>query len=286
MQDDSSPLARFATNQIQLSIWMEGFKSVLFNRELKSHTFAKQVYFPNEDGTYHLLAPLHSSSLSQAIFEQIMEDRFSEKAVIARECKKKRKMSDAIVIDYPALAIQKFGGSKPQNISKLNTHRRGESFLFRSVPPIWNAIKKPPMKKNEFWKSYERRASILLKEFRLFLNAINECDNNDNNRNIRGQRKSFTDQLIDLLFQMAAEIQSMKPGWSKSSMLPLEEKIWLDPLRDDLVRIRNQENWRYDISSHFASWIIQKLKNKNTGYSDDEYEYFKSACLKALKEIE
>lgn len=284
-KDDSSPLVQFAENEAQLSSWMSGFKSVFTDRELSSHTLAKQVYFPVEENKYHLLAPLFASSLSQALYERINEDRYSEKAKEARECKKKEQYSDIAVVDYPHLVIQKFGGTKPQNISRLNSIRGGRSYLLRSAPPIWKSIKKPPMKKNAFWRNYVRRSSFVIDDFKRYLMAV---QNRDSNKDIRDRRQDYVDQLLDLLIQTSAEVQSLEGGWSKNSEISLHEQLWLDPSREDqdFQEKRNMEVWKESISKRFASLALQKLEGNNLQFSSNEHLELSSECLKILKEVE
>jgi CRISPR-associated protein Csy1 len=281
---DSSPLAPFAESDTQLSSWMNGFKSVLTDRELSSHTLAKQIYFPVEEGKYHLLAPLFASSLSQALYDRVKEDRFGEKAKEVRECKKKDRYSDAAVVDYPNLAIQQFGGTKPQNISRLNSIRGGKAYLLRSVPPIWRSIKKPPMKKDDFWKSYKKRAELVLNEFKRYLIAVQ----NRNTKDIRDQRQGYVDQLLDLLIQTSEEVQVMECGWSKTSEIPLHEQLWLDPLckDQDFQEKRNKEPWKESISGSFATLIVRKLEFNNLKFSDIEYIKLRGQCLEILKAVE
>ncbi|MGA8165034.1 MAG: type I-F CRISPR-associated protein Csy1 [Waddliaceae bacterium] len=282
-KDDSSALAPFAKNQIQLTTWMSGFKSVFTNRDLSSNTLAKQIYFPVEDNQYHLLSPLYASSLSQRLYEQVHEDRFGEKAKEARASKKNKRYSDVAVVSYPKLAIQRFGGNKPQNISRLNTVRKGESYLLRSAPPIWMPIQKPPGKNGDFWKSYGKRGYELLREFKHYLISVK---NVDSNQKIRKQISAFVDQLLDLLFQIAAEVQAMEPGWSKTSEITENEQFWLDPLRGDqnFQETRSNGTWKRDIADRFATWLIQKLKDKNLTFSDADHKEFSSRCLKILKD--
>lgn len=280
---DSSPLAPFADSETRLQLWMNGFKSILFDRELSSHTLAKQVYFPVEEGKYHLLAPLYASSLSQALYDRVKEDRFGEKAKDAREHRKKGEYSDTIIVDYPDLAIQTFGGTKPQNISRLNSLRGGKSYLLRSAPPVWKSVKRPPIKKNAFWKEYERRVIPILRKFKHYLTTVR---NLDSNFEIRNQIHAYVDQLLDWLLLTAAEIQSMEPGWSKASEAPLHERLWLDPLRDDFKDTRCKEEWKEGISSHFATWVIQKIEDANLKFNDMNHEYLSGACLEVLKGVE
>lgn len=281
-KNDTTPLAHFADTEERLLLWMQGFKSILFDRELSSHTLAKQIYFPLESGEYHLLAPLYASSLSQALYDRIQENRFGEKAKEARDCRKNEKYSDASVINYPDLALQMFGGTKPQNISRLNSLRAGKSFLLKSVPPFWKSIKHP-MKKNSFWKSFEKEAAPDLKEFKQFLKSVQK---RDNNKDIRDQRHSHVKRLVSKLILLASEIQAKEPGWSVDSEIPLHEKLWLDPFCEGFEEIRYEEPWKESISNRFARWLIGKLKKEYEDLSDMDHLYLSEACLEDLKEVE
>jgi len=287
IQDDSSPFAPFAKDEAQLVSWMNGFKAVLNNTGLSSHTLAKQVYFPVEDGKYHLIAPLFASSLSQVLYDRIREDRFSEKAKEVRECKKKSLFSDAMIFDYLNLAIQTFGGTQPQNISRLNSNRNGRVFLLRSVPPVWKAIEKPPMRTDDFWKIYERKAYSVLKEFKQYLLKVNKLSSN---KMIRDSRKEYINQMLDLLVQTVLEIQALQPGWSQSSNLTLYERLWLDPffvnVDQNYMEMRSHEPWIEAVSRDFATWLINKLKHKNFEFGNVEYIELTSKCREILKAVE
>ncbi len=282
-KDDTSLLAPFADSETRLLSWMKGFKSILSDPELSSHTLAKQIYFPTGEGKYHLLAPLYASSLSHVLYERVKEDRFGEKAKEAREHRKKEEYSDSVVVFYPDLAVQTFGGTKPQNISRLNSLRGGKSYLLRSAPPVWISIEKPPMKKNVFWKGYEWKAAPVLKEFKHFLLTVRD---RDSNKDIRTEVQSYLDQLLDWLLLAAAEVQAMQPGWSKTSELPLHEQFWLDPHREDFKEIGCEAEWKEVVAAHFATWLIRKIEDKDLQFSNVNYEYFSDECLKVLKRIE
>ena len=57
----------------------------------------------------------------------------------ARQARRERKVHDGVFHDYPGLAVQNMGGTKPQNISQLNSERRGVNYLLSSLPPQWKA---------------------------------------------------------------------------------------------------------------------------------------------------
>lgn len=283
-KNDVSPFASFADSEARLLTWMSGFKTVLTDQKLSSDTLAKQVYFPVGQNNYHLLAPLYASSVSQSLYDKIREDRYGEKAKESRDCKKKGLRSDGEVVDYPNLAVQTFGGTKPLNISRLNSLRGGKSFLLRSAPPIWKTIAKPLLRKNAFWQMYDRKAYLILKDFQKFLLVSKSPGFNSD---IRGRREDYLDQLLDILILVALEIQSMKSGWSVASEIPVHEQIWLDPLRNEFKELREDEDWMKNVSSHFAKWIIDKLKYKESSldFWDAEYIHLKKECLEILKAV-
>lgn len=157
--------------------WMAAFAALPDPKgKPASHKLAKQVYWPMGNGTYHLLAPLLSSSLAHAVHQRIAEDRFSEAAKAAREARRKGENHPRGYRDYPNHAIQSFGGSKPQNISQLNSERRGQNYLLASVPPVWHsAVIRPPLKtETVFARYFERRGEVrrLVEGLREFLRRV------------------------------------------------------------------------------------------------------------------
>ena len=272
-QDDTSALAPFAESEEQLAEWMSGFKAALVDKELSSHKLAKQLYFPVAEGRYHLISPLYASSLSQALHERITASRFSEEAKAARKARREGIYCETATVDYPAVAIQSFGGTKPQNVSQLNSSRRGKSFLLNCQPPAW-VTRLTPLVKHEraFWDEYDRRAWRTAKALQKFL--IDNI-NRDSNKMIRETRADYVDSLVDLLLQFAAEVQGLTEyaGWSAESKLSMAEQLWLDPLRDDpeFRQQREAKGWQQDIANQFASWLNHKLKDDKLVMKDVEH---------------
>ena len=134
-QDDAAPLDTLTENSTQLANWMEGLSAALQNSAPSSHTLSKQVYFPvtEEPSGYHLLAPIYSSSLSQAVYSEIQHARFSQEMKAVREARKANKVSDEVLVAYPNVAVTVAGGSKPQNISQLNSGRGGLTYLLNEA---------------------------------------------------------------------------------------------------------------------------------------------------------
>ena len=153
MQDSDPDLfAALSDEADQASEWLTAFTGITAPRNAtpSSHALAKQLYWlagedPADDAQYHLLAPLYSSTLAHAVFQTINEDRFGEAGKLARQARYAQRDHDTGYREYPDLAVQKFGGTKPQNISQLNSERRGDNYLLASLPPIWQSAAVKPV---------------------------------------------------------------------------------------------------------------------------------------------
>ena len=139
---DADALAALHTDPQQAQALRDAFVSLTQPRaeSPSSHTLAKQLYWLTgsdacDDAHYTLLAPLYATSLAHAVHAQVQEDRFGEANKAARQARRERKMHDGVFHDYPGLAVQNMGGTKPQNISQLNSERRGVNYLLSSLPP-------------------------------------------------------------------------------------------------------------------------------------------------------
>lgn len=258
LADDIRPLLPIAENEQQAQEWLAGFKQVFASKELSSHHLAKQVYWPVDDD-YHLLTPLFASSFAQAIYDkrkELREVQFSKNEEIKAEGYQ----------FFSNLAVQTFGGTKPQNISQLNSQRGGKNYLLDARPPIWQSVKKPPLKTDSVFKSAfpekaYKRAKHLQKYLERVFGAYNSID-------IRDYRKAGVDDLVDILTLFAANIHSLPAGWSQDDdcKLPLEEKLWLDPKRvgidKDFQHEMDKKEWHEQIAKRFATWLNTVLESK------------------------
>lgn len=283
-QDDTSALRPFAENDAQLAEWLSGFKAALADRELSSHKLAKQTYFPVEED-YHLISPLFASSLAQSLYERIAESRFSEAVKAARKARREGKYSETIIVDYPNTAVQSFGGTKPQNVSQLNTSRRGKSILLRSSPPVWATRDLPPMNtENAFWRNYARRSKVWQTARKLGVFLVNVSEKN--NKHIRRHRENLVETLMEELLNYAGEIQSLRDhaGWSANSALPRAEQLWLDPLRDDQLFQEEREagDWQAEVAHRFGAWLNHQLRKKKLDVKDTEHREWSSVFERKL----
>lgn len=241
-----------------------------------SHTRAKQLYWlvgedASDDAQYELLAPLYATSLAHAVHATIQEHRFGEANKAARQARKERKHHDGVYCEYRDLAVQKLGGTKPQNISQLNSERGGVNYLLSSLPPVWTASSQrlPVNAESVFARLFGARPDVLrtLKALRDFL-----AKDPEPNLETRQRRDALVDKLIDELVALAGELQQMQPGWTRDddrfAQLHRAEQLWLDPLRaelpeeDDFTQEWLALEWPAEIGKRFGRWLNQQLQNR------------------------
>lgn len=273
--EDSPALRALATSDDQYLEWMRGFQAALQDKELKSGQLAKQLYFPVAD-SYHLISPLYATSLSQKLYDRLTTSFYGESAKAAREARKKERYYPDDVVLFPNVAIQSFGGTKPQNISQLNTSRYGRGYLLSSQPPVWSHKTRLPLGgKNAFWREYERRAWRIARNLRDYLERV---FHRTSTMERRDRREELVDELVDTLLIYAAEIQQREyKGWSAESSLNEAEQLWLDPYRSEMDETfkqkREANGWQQEVARKFAAWLNDKLSYKSSLLSAGDAEF-------------
>jgi CRISPR-associated protein Csy1 len=298
---DAEPLRPFADSDAQLADWMKGFAQAVSAAKPSSHTLAKQLYFPVGAGEYHLLSPLFSSSLAQAIYERMQKARFSDAAKEARKARREEAFHESLTVDYPNTAVMSFGGTKPQNVSQLNSRRGGKVHLLSCAPPTWKRMTAPPLKTSTVF-SWHHFGARVYQETYLLNKFLERVADKDSAMQIRDQRAELIDRIIDQLLQYAAEIQhSFAAGWSSRPECRLDraEQLWLDPRRGSAALTqqdsadaafkaeRERNDWQKEIADRFARWLnrrIDKGKGRQVLFTGDaEHLEWKSLLEKKLR---
>lgn len=270
LDNDRDLLAAFSDNPEQASGWLRAFADIVEPGEkLASHTHAKQLYWlagddPTNDGHFHLLAPLYATSLVHKFHDDVNQDRFGDGVKEARQARRERRYSETGYRDYPNLAVQKLGGTKPQNISQLNSERGGRNYLLASLPPRWVSSNiKPPLFVDSVFERFGRRRAV--RETLRGLRALLRSDPAAN-QETRARRDEFLGALIDELVLFASGYSLLEPGWSASSdcLLVEAEALWLDPWRDDgdFAQRRESGEWAQEVRHRFASWLNKQLERE------------------------
>lgn len=295
LAQDADALAALHTDPAQAQGLRDAFVSLTQPRteNPSSHPLAKQLYWLTgndacNDADYTLLAPLYATSLAQAVYTQVQEDRFGEANKAARLARRERKAHGGVFHDYPGLAVQNMGGTKPQNISQLNSERRGTNYLLSSLPPQWraSAVRLPMQATSVFEQLFIARPEVrrTVRALRAFLESDPEP-----NRSTRQRREELLDTLMDELVALAAELQQvLPPGWSRDDerfhKLDEDQKLWLDPLRAerpeeaDFAARWLRMDWPAAVGEAFARWLNGHLRGR-LAVGDAEAREWKKVLL-------
>ncbi len=295
LAQDADALAALHTDPEQVQALRNAFVSLTQPRAEgpSSHTLAKQLYWLTGDGAcadadYTLLAPLYATSLAHAVHAQVQEGRFGESNKAARQAKKERKVHDGVFHDYPGLAVQNMGGTKPQNISQLNSERRGMNYLLSSLPPQWKVSEKRlPVSTDSVFGHYFGSRHLVrqtVQALRAFLESKPPA-----NAATRSQRDDMVYRLVDEMVAMAADLEHLlTPGWTLSderfSKLNSDEQYWLDPLRAELPEEADfaeawlAMEWPEAIGRRFGNWLNDRLDGK-LHFGEIEFRAWKKELL-------
>ena len=295
LANDPDLPAALSNKPEQAAEWIEAFTGITQPRgKAASHSLAKQLYWltgsdPGDDSGYHLLGPLFATSLTHRVYQTINADRFSDEAKAARLARKGGEFSTHVLHDYPNMAVQKLGGTKPQNISQLNFERRGDNYLLASLPPRWNSSDlKPLLNTESMFHRFGRRPDVKagVKTLLGFLKSDPTA-----NQATSEQRDALARDLAGELLAFTAELRTLPPGWSQlqSCKLSSAEKHWLDP--DGMAAALEQtgqaqpSDTSEQISQGFARWLNRQLRDP-LPMGDPEYAHWADLALAELDSYE
>lgn len=256
--------AALTPDEAQATLWMRAFASLtVATGEPTSHTYSKQVYWlvgddPHADSSFHLLAPLYPTSLVHRLYGEIQHARFSEDAKGAREARRTGVFDTRAIVEYPQLLVQKIGGTKPQNVSQLNSARRGTNYLLASAPPRWTSQRvKPLLRVTSIFTAFRNFGLVRarLRELQDFLSA-----DPDPTSATRRQRDEIVLSMLDDFVQFTAEYHALASGWTaeEECILSSAQKSWLDPRTDTTAGVELASA----IADAFGEWLNRMLGTK------------------------
>lgn len=286
---DDSWLFEFTKSKKQVKQWSEGLSLWVDEVNLRDASGLKQNYFYLPDGSYHLTAPLFATSLCQGVYERIRPTKFGKENISLRKARKNKQYDERILVEYPQLAIMRFGGTQPQNITAGNFERHGEAFLLRCTPPTWESNLEPPSELiSLFHGDFDRRAWMIAKNLQTYLVRLEKAKSN---KRIRDHVTQTVYQLIDTLLGYVAEIHNLKDqaGWSENAeKLKQSHKLWLDPYRDDnaFQTQRKSGEWQAEVCKDFGLWLNKKLEHKKMVFGKIESSHWAKLLKRQLREFE
>ncbi|MBS9431168.1 type I-F CRISPR-associated protein Csy1 [Photorhabdus hainanensis] len=291
---DYSVFAELAENEQQLERWINGFRQALSDETLSSHKLAKQLYFPVNPSEYHLLSPLFSSSLANVVHQRITEVRFGKSSKEINKARREKYWHSETSVSYPNTAIQNMGGTKPQNISYLNSVWGGRVWLLPCSAPEWKGIIKLPKQCRSIFdqaSQFVLLARNVVRNMQRYLLSVRKYEKA---LKISQRRQEYFDEIIDILFNYVANVQDQVElkGWSASNDCELRraQQLWLDPYRCQLDKEfrfeRESGGWKKEVAGDFSYWLNQELSHKwlKMGFAERrEWEYL---FKKRLREFE
>jgi CRISPR-associated protein Csy1 len=279
-QGDTDLSLALNADQETAQAWISAFCGLVRSSpQTSSHEMAKQIYWlvgtnPADNAQYHLLQPLFSSSLAHAVHNEISEARFGEANTQARQAFRAKQAHPAGYRNYSGLAVRKLGGTKPQNISQLNSERGGANYLLAALPPPWRTDDR--IKILNTGSAIERFghtpvAKALVKRLAEFL-----LGNPPATEPTRKTRERLEQALADELAAFGAQITAQMPaGWTQDPACTLHEseKLWLDGGRTELPLREGHEqedaafnaaytwgDWPDGVAGRFANWVNERLR--------------------------
>lgn len=300
--DDEDLLAALSESTETAKEWAEAFKGLIRTPDqLRSHQMAKQLYWcvtdePADDTGFHLLQPLFSSSFAHAVHQEIQNVRFGEDNKEARQARRDNKPHEMPYRNYHELAVRKLGGTKPQNISQLNSERGGVNYLLASFPPRWNRNRP---------KQFLFIDSALTR-FRYYEGVVELLDelltllksDPDSVMETRIKREGIERALGQSLAAFGLEVkETFEPGWSRDEncKLPLCEQLWLDSERTKLsireshaeadrafIEAYEWKGWPDEVAHRFGNWLNAILRDQDLPVSEVEHAHWaKQAIVEA-----
>lgn len=298
MQADDADLRRALHHDPKVAdSWMAAFGGLVRDEaKAVSHELAKQVYWlvgddPSDDGAYHLLQPMFSSSLAHAVHAEIQDARFGEQNKEAREAYRGRKPHNSGYREYRNLVARKLGGTKPQNISQLNSERGGVNYLLASLPPTWTRSRSLNLLRYETVFQVFLRYEGVRQQVRALAKLLKDHAEAVSTMAIRQARERIEQDLGASLAAFGLEQQRRySPGWTRDSAcrLPECECLWLDPGRAELPpRPDHKErdeafrlaytwgDWADEVAGRFANWLNAQLREADlTTVGDSEARHW------------
>jgi CRISPR-associated protein Csy1 len=288
MRDDKDAVAALSDNAQEAQALAASFREVASNdgEGIASHTLAKQVYFPVAPDEYHLLAPLFPTALAHSWFEHLQKTR--EQTKLARDERAAGKHFEPGFRDYPGLAFMSLGGSKPQNISQLNSERGGKVTLLPSGPPQWKEVLvKPPRGESVFDRDFPNRQRVkdLTAELRDFLAAVSHLKSNFEMRDLRA---TLVNEICDEFMLYVASLYTLPSGWSQKPecLLPVSQRVAFDPLAEhDEDELSRAKDWPERIASAFAAWLNFAIRTDKTPMGENEEREWRLLVRPLLDEL-
>jgi CRISPR-associated protein Csy1 len=248
----------------------------------------KQIFFPVTKQTsiqsaevenYHQLSILTASGIVFELKKRLDGMRFGDDIKIARDKKKNGLQHNGYREIYNLTTIG-YGGTKPQNISVLNSQNGGKAHLFISVPPQLNN-RNIHFPNSDFFSqtvNYFQCKHQFYQLHKLY-------GRDDNNMHIRAERDAYYQSVIDHIIEKMWQTRSIALAQytATENQLPSTQKIWLCELNEYKTLRDTTNDWLDDIAKSVTTFLFygyeKILGNKSVKLSGDEHKHIHKLVL-------
>lgn len=298
LREDEQLLSILASNRQEAECHLSAFKSITLSssNSAKTYELMKQLLWPvgdraQADDSYVNIVPLYPTSLVHQVYHSLQDIRFGEKKKLAKEAHRKQENHPDGYMDLPNVAYIKLGGTKPQNVSQLNSERGGRHYLLPSSPPKYSYrdVRAPLYERSIFTRVFPYFAKQDIQRF-----CQDVIDQTNNTYEVREKRRLIIEDIINTLIVYGSKVRDLEGGWStKASDLDSAQAFWLDPKRAEIdaewAELRNQSDWKMDLAHSFALWLNLQLNevyrdNKEVYLADAEYREWKSIMVETIQQ--
>ena len=301
--DNTDFVASLAGDQSLAKTYQQNFKAALQNviTEPVTDERNKQLLWVTnayqgediDELNYINIIPLYPSVLTHEMYQRINQLKFSDENKAARDNRFKKTADQQPYISLNNLATVQLGGTKSQNVGRLNNFQSGRNYLLPSLPPILNladsTFKPSKFANTIFAKSLANKINPIIQDIFYVIKSAK------NNVEIRDARKEAMDEILKSIFEFANYMRNDLPaGWTKDSELDECEQFWLDPKRAELPdeeewsTRRVQTEWHKEIVHRFSRWmntlLQEKFKDIRTEIADPEHHQWEQD-IDAMKRL-
>lgn len=247
--------------------WCENLKQAYDSSDKQSYFLSKQSYFPVGSHQYHLLLPLTSSSLVQALHLE-HKQYWDEDQENARKLKSEKRYSATTTRTYPNKAHLRVTQSNHSNASSLNGKRGGRITLLPSMPPQWlSNFQFNPNKTSVFDKALSIVLRPEIDEMNKYLllvkNKSLRISEPKRNAAVIKKLKDISGRFLDYIVQVNSSTNS--DGWTLDSGMPIEQQLLFEPWRTDdtAMQAKAGKQWQKTLSKSYGNWLSKQLAQKN-----------------------
>lgn len=251
----------------------------------------KQVYFPvvnspNESEGYHLLSLISNSGLIYEMRSRLDQMHFSDETKELKEHRKKATYSEKSYSEVYNLITLGYGGTKPQNISVLNSKNGGRAYLLSSRPPhLEERATRFPTK--DFFSQCVRYQSLSI-----YMKALHAYYRDTrNNIQIRAKYEDLIESIIEnLIISKVWQLREVAEAQYNEhiSQLPAHQKIWLTGTIEERFE---DDQWLSSLVEEIATWLLNSYRSvigeeKFIQMSEAEHDDLEEKISSALKNKE